>query len=75
MQLVTTREKAHQLLDELSEQELEAEYERLRQAVAGERHIDGWGDLDRFSAQASRGVLRRMTEEEEKAGFSWEKYR
>lgn len=75
MQLVTTREKAHQLLDELSEQELEAEYQRLRQAVAGERHIDEWGDLDRFSAQASRGVLRRMTEEEEKAGFSWEKYR
>jgi hypothetical protein len=41
----------------------------------GEGHVDEWGDLDRFSARASLGVLRHMTEEEEKAGFSWEKYR
>lgn len=72
---VTTREKAHRLLDELSEAELEAEYERLRLVVAGERQIEEWDDLDRFSARASRGVLRHMTEEEEAAGFSWEKYR
>lgn len=62
-------------MEKLSEPELEAEYERLRQAVAGSRHIDEWGDLDKFSARASLGVLRHMTEEEEKAGFSWEKYR
>ena len=72
---MTTREKVDELLDRLSEAELEAEYERLQRAVAGERHVDEWGDLDRFSARASRGVLRHMTEEEEKAGFSWEKYR
>jgi hypothetical protein len=40
----------------------------------GEGHVDEWGDLDKFSARASLGVLRHMTEEEEKAGFSWEKY-
>lgn len=71
---VTTREKVEELLDRLSEAELKAEYERLQRAVAG-GHVDEWGDLDRFSARASRGVLRHMTEEEEKAGFSWEKYR
>jgi hypothetical protein len=32
-------------------------------------------DLERYAARASRGVLRHMTEEEEAAGFSWEKYR
>ena len=37
--------------------------------------LDDWGDLDRFSAQASRGVLRHMTEDEEAAGVSWEKLR
>ncbi len=37
----------------------------------GEGHVDEWGDLDKFSARASLGVLRHMTEEEEKAGFSW----
>jgi hypothetical protein len=72
---MTTREKAHELLDRLSEPELEAEYERLRAAVEGEGHMDDWGDLDRFSARASLGVLRHMTEDEEKAGFSWEEYR
>lgn len=30
---------------------------------------------EQFSAQASRGVLRRMTEDEEAAGFSWETFR
>jgi hypothetical protein len=33
---VTTREKFETLLDRLSEDQLKAEYERLRQAVAGE---------------------------------------
>ncbi len=37
---VSTREKAHRLLDRLSETQLEAEYARLRAAVAGERAID-----------------------------------
>ena len=59
------------LLDRLSEEELAAEYQRLRQVVERERTLDDWGDLERFSARASRGVLRHMTEDEEKAGVSW----
>jgi hypothetical protein len=72
---VGTREKVEKLLDRLSEDELSAEYERLRQAVGGERPADDLRDLERFSAQASRGVLRHMTEDEEKAGLSWEEFR
>lgn len=72
---MTTREKVERLLDRLSEKELAAEYRRLRQTVEGERTLDDWGDLERFSAQASRGVLRHMTEDEEQAGVSWEEFR
>lgn len=72
---VTTREKVEKLLDQLSEEELAAEYQRLRQAVGGEKPADDLGDLERFSARASRGVLRHMTEDEEKAGLSWEEFR
>ncbi len=72
---MTTREKAHALLDRLTEEELAAEYQRPRQAVGGERALDDWGDLEQFSAKASRGVLRHMTEDEEKAGLSWDEFR
>lgn len=72
---MTTRDKVEKLLDRLSEEELAAEYERLRQTVEGERTLDDRGDLEWFSARASRGVLRHMTEDEEKAGLSWEEFR
>jgi hypothetical protein len=36
---MTTREKFERLLDQLSEAELEAEYERLREAVEGESEM------------------------------------
>lgn len=72
---MTTREKVERLLDRLSEEELAAEYERLRQAVESERADDDLGGLERFSARASRGVLRHMTEDEEAVGPSWEEYR
>jgi len=75
MRGMTTREEVERLLDRLSEAELEAEYERLQAAVEGERTVDEWGDLDRFSAGGSLGVMRHLAEEEEKVGFSWEKYR
>jgi hypothetical protein len=72
---VSTREKVEKLLDRLSEDELAAEYKRLRQAVEGESAVDDLSDLERFSARASRGVLRHMAEDEEKAGLSWEEFR
>jgi hypothetical protein len=72
---MTTREKVEKLLDRLSEEELAAEYVRLRQTVEGERLPDDLGELEQFSARASRGVLRHMTEDEEEAGLSWEEFR
>jgi hypothetical protein len=45
---MTTREKLERLLDRLSEAEIEAEYERLREAVEGEAETatlpQGWGE-------------------------------
>ena len=45
---MTTREKLERLLDRLSEVELEAEYERLRESVEGEAERAplprGWGE-------------------------------
>jgi hypothetical protein len=48
---------------------------RADEAVEGGRLVDAWGDLDEFGVQASRGVLRHMTEDEERADFSWEEFR
>lgn len=73
--VVTTREKVERLLDRLSDKELEAEYKRLKAALDDDRTTDQWGDLDRFSARASRGVLGRMAEEEESAGLTWDEFR
>ena len=44
-------------------------------AAKGGQSLDDRGNLDQFSARASRGVLRHITEDEEAAGFSWEKFR
>lgn len=71
---MTTREKLEKLLDRLSEDELSAEYARLREVIAGEQPVDDRGDPEKFSTGASRGVLRHMTEDEEAAGISWESF-
>ncbi len=43
----------------------------MEKVAKGGQLLDDWGDLDQFSAQASRGVLRHMTKDEEKADLSW----
>jgi hypothetical protein len=45
---------------------------QIDKQATGDALLDGWGNLDQFSAHASRGVLRHMTEDEEAAGLSWE---
>jgi hypothetical protein len=74
MEPVKTREIAKRLLDELPDSEIEPVVEFIVSRREGEG-VDEWGDLDRFSARASLGVLRHLDEEEAKVGFSWEKYR
>jgi hypothetical protein len=56
----------------------EREAEVALRAVACEhegRTVDEWGDLDEFTARASSAMLRRLDEEEAKAGSSWEEHR
>jgi hypothetical protein len=48
---------------------------QAEEVAKGGRTVDEWGDLDQFSAHASCGVLRHMTEDEEAAGFSWDELR
>ena len=48
---------------------------QAEEVAKGGRTVDEWGDLDQFSAHASRGVLRHMTAEEEAAGLSWSEFR
>lgn len=73
---MTTREKIGKLLDQLSDEELATAYRRLRQTAQGEPPLGCRSDdFGRLSAQASCGVLRRMTEDEETAGLSWEEFR
>jgi hypothetical protein len=44
---------------------------RALRAAAGAT-VDEWGDLDQFTAAASRGMLRRLDEGEAAAGLSWD---
>lgn len=40
-----------------------------------ERSSDRWGDVDEFSARGSTATLRRLDEQEARAGFSWDNER
>jgi hypothetical protein len=74
---MTAKEKLLERAPKWSEHDAEIALRAVeREHVGGsERAVDEWGDLDRFSARASLGVLRHLDEEEAKAGFSWEEYR
>jgi hypothetical protein len=63
---MTTRERIERLLDQLSEDELAAEYQHLRQSIEGDRRPVG---------QAPGCVLHHMAEDEERACLSWEDFR
>ncbi len=72
---MTTREKFETLLDRLSEEQLDAEYERLRTAVEGEGHIDDWGELDAWGNAVGKGAFDELDKQEATIGFSWEQHR
>lgn len=50
-------------------------FDELRAHLYGLLEFPADLSAEQFSIQASRGVLRHMTEDEEKAGISWEKFR
>lgn len=63
---MTTREKAHKLLDELPESEIEPVLDFIASRQAGE--VDEWGDLSKLHEAAFGGTMRRLADEEREAG-------
>lgn len=68
---MTTKERLHKLVDELTEQEAAA---ALEYAVSRRERVnaDEWGDLDAWSDAASSDTMRMLDDEEAAVGFSWE---
>lgn len=60
---MTTKQRLHQLVDELSEQEAD---ETLRLVIARRegKIVDEWGDLDAMVDRAANQVMRDLDEEE-----------
>jgi hypothetical protein len=74
---VTTKERLHKLVDELSESEAEdaLKYAESRREGA---NIDEWGNLDSFGQALMGDSLRRLDEEEratfgESIGEAWQR--
>lgn len=67
---VTTREKAHRLLDQLPDSEVEPVLEFIVSRRGGE--IDAWGDLSTLHEVATGETMRRLADEERASGQkSW----
>lgn len=75
---MTTREKAHKLLDELPESELEPMVEFIvsrgendsdTQTTEPGDIIDDWGNLSAMTRTSTARAMRRMAEEEAAAGL------
>jgi hypothetical protein len=71
---VTAKEKLHERVDALSEEEAKRLLSGLP-AMSGGEETDEWGDLSAFRRASSASVFKHLDEEEAKAGFSWEQYR
>lgn len=65
---MTTREKAHKLLDELPESEIEPVLDFIVSRHSGDD--EEWGDLDAQMDAAMKDSLRELGEEERRAGLS-----
>jgi hypothetical protein len=66
---MTTKERLHRLVDELSEQEAG---ETLRIVVMRRQgaNVDGWGDLDATTDSTTAQITRDLAEEEREAGLT-----
>lgn len=63
---MTTREKAHKLLDELPESEIEPVLDFI--AARNTSEVDEWGDLSRLHEVTFGETMRRLATEERDAG-------
>jgi hypothetical protein len=66
---MTTKERLHELVDELTEREAG---ETLRLVVARRQgaNVDGWGDLDATTDKTTARIMRDLADEERKAGLT-----
>lgn len=64
---MTTREKAHRLLDNLPESEVEPVLEFIVSRGGG-GDVDDWGDPSRLHAVTTGETMRRLADEEHRAG-------
>lgn len=64
---MTTRERAHRLLDELPESEVEPVVEFIVSRQEGD-DADEWGDLSKLHDSTTASTMRRLNEEERAAG-------
>jgi hypothetical protein len=72
---MTTRERLHKLVDELSEAEADKAYAYIASRREG-TNADEWGDLDAFGKTLTGDAFRRLDEEEratfgETIGEAW----
>lgn len=71
---MTAKEKLLERVTKLSEAEADETLRLLEIWRPGDT-VDEWGNLSAMARSSSAGALRRLDEEEAKAGLSWEKYR
>ena len=69
---MTTKERLHELVDELSEQEAADTLQYVvARRVNGNADADEWGDLDAQTYATTIASMRELDEEEAAIGFSW----
>ncbi|MGH2903361.1 MAG: hypothetical protein ACRDK7_07250 [Solirubrobacteraceae bacterium] len=62
---MTTKERLHKLVDELSEQEADDALDFIASRHEGDGdNVDEWGDLDTFGTALMGDALRKLDEEE-----------
>ena len=71
---MTAKEKLHERVEALTDEEAKRLLSEVEETRPGDE-IDDWGNLSAFMRASSRSVFKRLDEEEEKIGFSWEQYR
>ena len=75
---MTTKERLHKLVDELSEREADdaLQYIATRHDADDKPDdiVDDWGNLSAMTRASTARAMRRLDEQEVAAGFSWEKH-
>jgi hypothetical protein len=75
MNLMTTREQLHKQVDAVPDEALERAHvviDPIDDDLKPSDVTDEWGNLSAMTRASGHRALKRMTEEEQAAGFSWD---